>query len=64
MHKMGMAADMVGKLVCPIGLTAIRDKAPAAIAASVAAQVMIVREQLQSITARDSQIASGQVRHG
>ena len=40
---------MVGKLVCPIGLTAIRDKAPAAIAASVAAQVLIVREQIQSV---------------
>ena len=38
---MGITADVVGKLVCPIGLTAIRDKAPAAIAASVAAQVLI-----------------------
>jgi xanthine dehydrogenase accessory factor len=44
MHKMGMKADAIGKLVCPIGLTAIRDKAPAAIAASVAAQVLMVRE--------------------
>ncbi len=44
MHKMGMKADAIGKLVCPIGLTAIRDKAPAAIAASVAAQVLVVRE--------------------
>ncbi len=64
MHKMGMAAEMIDKLVCPIGLTAIRDKAPAAIAASVAAQVLMVREQLQSITVHDSQITSGQARHG
>jgi xanthine dehydrogenase accessory factor len=46
MQKMDMAADVVDRLVCPIGLTAIRDKAPAAIAASVAAQVLIVREAL------------------
>jgi len=64
MQKMGMAADVVGKLVCPIGLTMIRDKAPAAIAASVAAQVLVVRERLQSITVLDSQITSGQARHG
>ena len=64
MHKMGMAADVVGTLVCPIGLTAIRDKAPAAIAASVVAQVLMVREQLQSATVHDSQITSGQARRG
>jgi len=44
MRKMGMAAEIVDKLVCPIGLTAIRDKAPAVIAASVAAQVLMARE--------------------
>ena len=64
MHKMGMAAEVVGALVCPIGLTAIHNKAPAAIAASVAAQVLMVREQLQSITAGNSQITPGQARHG
>src|SRR3954466_6822527 len=44
MHRMGMAPESLGKLVCPIGLTAIRDKAPAAIAASIAAQILIVRQ--------------------
>ena len=44
MRKMGMAEDDVDKLVCPIGLTDIKDKAPAAIAASVVAQVLIARE--------------------
>jgi len=46
MQKMGMAVDVVDKLVCPIGLTAIKDKAPAAIAASVAAQVLMAREDV------------------
>jgi xanthine dehydrogenase accessory factor len=64
MHKMGMATQMVGKLVCPIGLTVIRNKAPAAIAASVAAQVLVVREQIQSVTARNSENTSGRARHG
>jgi xanthine dehydrogenase accessory factor len=50
MQKMGMAADTVGKLVCPIGLTTIRNKAPAAIAASVAAQVLMVREAIATPT--------------
>ena len=39
-----MADATVNRLVCPIGLTTIQDKAPAAIAASVAAQVLIARE--------------------
>ena len=43
MRRMGMAAEAIDRLVCPIGLTAIADKAPAAIAASVAAQVLIAR---------------------
>jgi len=50
MHKMGMASDVVSKLVCPIGLTTIKDKAPAAIAASVAAQVLMVREAIATPT--------------
>jgi xanthine dehydrogenase accessory factor len=44
MLRMGMPGDLVESLVCPIGLTTIRDKAPAAIAASVAAQVLVARE--------------------
>jgi xanthine dehydrogenase accessory factor len=37
----------VDRLVCPIGLPGIRDKAPAAIAAAVAAQLLIVREDIR-----------------
>ena len=63
MHKMGMNPDAVGKLVCPIGLTTIRDKAPAAIAASVAAQVLMVREAAAAqMTAGDAR--SGRAHHG
>lgn len=51
MRKTGMAGEIVDQLICPIGLTAIADKAPAAIAASVAAQVLIAREA-QMIPAR------------
>ena len=63
MQKMGMAADTVGKLVCPIGLTAIKDKAPAAIAASVAAQVLMVREAALGAAKMD-EIKPGRARHG
>ena len=48
MHKMGMAQTVIDRLVCRIGLTKIKDKAPAAIAASIAAQVLIAREAAQA----------------
>jgi xanthine dehydrogenase accessory factor len=50
MRKMGMAEEAVARLVCPIGLTQIASKAPAAIAASVAAQVLIAREAMATST--------------
>ncbi|MBV8754938.1 MAG: xanthine dehydrogenase accessory protein XdhC [Hyphomicrobiales bacterium] len=46
MNKMGIAAEAIGRLVCPIGVTEIRDKAPAAIAAATAAQLLIRRDAL------------------
>ena len=46
MAKMGIAAGAIERLVCPIGLTEIRDKAPAAIAAATAAQLLIRRDAL------------------
>jgi xanthine dehydrogenase accessory factor len=55
MRKLGIAEDTIGRLICPIGLTEIRDKAPASIAAAVAAQLLIVR-------ATASQTASGDTR--
>ena len=46
MSKIGIARERIDRLVCPIGLTEITDKAPATIAASVAAQLLIVRDRL------------------
>ena len=63
MRRMGMADAMVDRLICPIGLTTIQDKAPAAIAASVAAQALIARETLQTRATADHR-ATEQVRHG
>jgi xanthine dehydrogenase accessory factor len=63
MRKMGMADAAVDRLVCPIGLTTIQDKAPAAIAASVAAQVLMTREALQARAANGDR-AADRVRHG
>ena len=62
MQKMGMAADGVDKLVCPIGLTAIRNKAPAAIAASIAAQVLMAREAVSAAN-KTSATKPGRARH-
>jgi xanthine dehydrogenase accessory factor len=62
MRKIGMAGDVVDSLVCPIGLTAIADKAPAAIAASVVAQLLIKRDTL---AARQASSATAEnARHG
>jgi xanthine dehydrogenase accessory factor len=40
----GCAADRIAQMVCPVGLPGITDKAPAVIAASVAAQLLITWE--------------------
>jgi len=63
MQKTGMAAGVVEKLVCPIGLTTIKDKAPAAIAASVAAQVLMAREAASAAN-KTSATQPGRARHG
>jgi len=46
LRQIGLGDDDIGRLICPIGLTEIRDKAPAAIAAAVAAQILIRRDAL------------------
>jgi xanthine dehydrogenase accessory factor len=63
MRKMGMPAEAVEKLVCPIGLTSIRDKAPAAIAASIAAQVLMAREAVLSAH-KVKETKPGRAHHG
>jgi xanthine dehydrogenase accessory factor len=44
LRQIGVASDDIDHLICPIGLTEIRDKAPAAIAAAIAAQLLVCRE--------------------
>ena len=63
MRKMGMVDATVDRLICPIGLTTIQDKAPAAIAASVAAQVLIAREAQQARETNGDHVTE-RVRHG
>jgi xanthine dehydrogenase accessory factor len=46
LRAIGLGDDDIAGLVCPIGLTQIRDKAPAAIALAVAAQLLIRRDAL------------------
>ena len=44
LRQIGLAGEDIDRLICPIGLTEIHDKAPASIAASIAAQLLIRRE--------------------
>jgi xanthine dehydrogenase accessory factor len=55
MSKLGIAKDDLDRLICPIGLLEIRDKAPAAIAAAIVAQLLIVREGGVVASARPDQ---------
>jgi xanthine dehydrogenase accessory factor len=66
MQRMGMADAVVDRLVCPIGLTTIHDKAPAVIAASVVTQVLMRREELQAETTnlQSAGSGSGRMHHG
>jgi len=45
-RQMGVTASQIDRLVCPIGLTEIKGKEPAIIAAGLAAQLLMVREQV------------------
>jgi xanthine dehydrogenase accessory factor len=46
LRAIGLGDDDVARLVCPIGITQIRDKAPAAIAVAVAAQLLMRRDAI------------------
>lgn len=48
---MGLGAAAEQSLVCPVGLTAIRSKLPAAIAAGIAADLLVRREQVAPLAA-------------
>jgi xanthine dehydrogenase accessory factor len=45
-RQMGLAQDDIERLVCPIGITEIKGKEPAVIAAALAAQLLMVSEQV------------------
>jgi len=64
MHRIGMAANTVDRLVCPIGLATIRDKAPAVIAASVVTQVLMRREEMKVTNSADANSRPGRAQHG
>jgi xanthine dehydrogenase accessory factor len=50
LRQIGMGGEDIDCLICPIGLTEIHDKAPAAIAAAIAAQLLIRREAVAAAT--------------
>jgi xanthine dehydrogenase accessory factor len=50
LRERGIANDRIGAMVCPIGLPGIAGKAPAVIAASVAAQLLTVWEASENAT--------------
>jgi xanthine dehydrogenase accessory factor len=47
LKDLGLSADAISRLVCPVGLAGIASKAPAAIAASVAADLLIRHEAVE-----------------
>jgi xanthine dehydrogenase accessory factor len=44
-RQLGLSGDQISRLVCPIGLSDIKDKEPSIIATGVAAQLLIARER-------------------
>jgi xanthine dehydrogenase accessory factor len=65
LRKLGLAEEDIAGLICPIGLTDIKDKSPAAIAASIVAQVLIARDNAQAIRRAPARPLAGDGRrHG
>jgi xanthine dehydrogenase accessory factor len=64
LRQIGIAGEDIDRLICPIGLTEIRDKAPAAIAAGIAAQLLIRREAvMEAANAGPGHVAAAGVSH-
>jgi len=51
LHARGLPAERIAAMVCPIGVAGITNKAPAVIAASVCAQLLMVWEAQQAAAA-------------
>ncbi|MBI3673898.1 MAG: xanthine dehydrogenase accessory protein XdhC, partial [Rhizobiales bacterium] len=60
LREAGVAADRIGTLICPIGISAIRGKEPAVIAAATAAQIVVLDEALRLATAEEQPHHDGQ----
>ena len=57
LRQIGLGDDDIGRLICPIGLTEIHDKAPATIAAGVAAQLLIWRGAIAAAASPSERVA-------
>jgi len=57
LRQIGVGEDDIGRLVCPIGLTEITDKAPAAIAAGIASQLLIRRDAIAAARSIPDRVA-------
>lgn len=55
--SLGFSDEIIGRINCPIGIAGIRSKEPAAIAASVAAQLLQLREMDYADTQTDKSLA-------
>jgi xanthine dehydrogenase accessory factor len=61
MRGAGLTEVQLARLVCPIGVPGLESKDPAVIAASTAAQLLIVSERL---TAEEDEASSSELRTG
>jgi xanthine/CO dehydrogenase XdhC/CoxF family maturation factor len=48
MRAAGLSGERLSKLVCPIGLAEVKGKDPAVIAASTAAQLLMISERFSA----------------
>jgi len=61
LRRQGLDASMIAGLTCPLGIPGIRDKSPAAIAISIAAQVL---QQREAVRAPHQSVADADGRRG
>jgi xanthine dehydrogenase accessory factor len=57
LRDLGLGGDAERNMVCPVGLTTIRSKLPAAIAAGISADLLVRREDVAA------HVATPEVRH-
>jgi xanthine dehydrogenase accessory factor len=63
LRAIGSGDDDIARLVCPIGITQIRDKAPPAIAVAVAAQLLIRRDAVAAAAPHPARAERGGASH-